>query len=384
MRRELPVTRMLICYTVLLLSLRQATAQTPQSQISADWKTLGWILPENFSRDQIPLFKGLNAACGTWSFEADLIEDLRTVELKGKLVASGGSQAGMASAWNLVWSWPAENPQHVVVENIVAMPERHERFGLMLVRIGTMSFSKARLNQKPKTPPTIFLGKWDAQLQTIKWTRERKRAKKQDEQSSLRENTPAPSFEMVVTPVGKISIQNSENLPAGHLSAGRVTARTENSFPEHEDSEFLTGVHHVQSAAEIPDPRIMRYLPAEATDIRLISDRNGHMAHYRISAKDFDAFLTRTWQYYRKERAAKPDSWVDYSEREISSASNGSPVGRYVPKVRSTEISFENPISWPPLENATSYEGPRKKSAAGATYYFDRETGIAYHEAGYW
>ena len=52
----------------------------------------------------------------------------------------------------------------------------------------------------------------------------------------------------------------------------------------------------------------MRYLPAEATDIRLISDRNGHMAHYRISAEAFDTFLARVWERYRKERAAEPKS----------------------------------------------------------------------------
>ncbi len=127
-------------------------------------------------------------------------------------------------------------------------------------------------------------------------------------------------------------------------------------------------MQHCQRGSEISDPRIIRYLPAEATDIRLISDRNEHMAHYRISAEAFDRFLAGVWERYRKERAAKPTSWVDYSEEQITAARQGSPVGRYQPRVRSTDIIFKKPIVWEPLENATRYEGPRKMSAAGATY----------------
>ena len=153
---------------------------------------------------------------------------------------------------------------------------------------------------------------------------------------------------------------------------------------EPEKPEFLTGMHRFQKGSEISDPRIMRYLPVEATDIRLISDRNGHMAHYRISAEAFDTFLDEVWERYRKERDAKPKSWVNYSEEQITAARKGRQVGRYEPKVRSTEITFDKPIVWELLENATKYDGPRKRSAAGGTYYFDRTTGIACQDAGYW
>ncbi len=125
-------------------------------------------------------------------------------------------------------------------------------------------------------------------------------------------------------------------------------------------------------------------MPAEASDIHLISDRNGHMAHYRISPKAFDAFLEQVWKRYREERAAKPESWLDYSEEEIAEALKGASVGRYEPQVRSTEIIFEEVLTWEPLEKAWSYSGPRKRSAAGANYFYDREKGIAFHDAGYW
>jgi hypothetical protein len=263
----------------------------------------------------------------------------------------------------------------------MAMPEKNQQFGLMLVRFGPVKHSEAQLKQMPKVPPTIYMGQWDAEKQTVKW-RLRRLPKKQGHQATTQEDGPA--FEMLVAPDGKISIQNSENLPAGQISTCGATARTGKAPQKPEEPEFLTGMHRVQKGSEISDSRIMRYLPAEATDIRLISDRNGHMVHYRISAEAFDTFLAKVWERYRKERAAEPKRWVDYSEESIIAALKGSPVGRYEPKVRSTEIIFDKPIVWEPLENATSYEGPRRRSAAGATYYFDRETGIACHDAGYW
>ena len=383
MRHVIAIATMFLCTAALLSSSRQAAAQTPESQVSADWKALGWTLPESFSPDQIALFKGLNAARGTWSFEAETVDGDTTTALTGNLVTTGGSQGGMASAWNLIWSWPAENPQHAIVENIVAMPEKNQQFGLMLVRFGPVKYSEAQLKQKPKVPPTIFMGQWDAEKQTVSWTL-RGLPGKQGNQAATQEDAPAPAFEMVVAPDGKISIQNSENLPTGQISTGGATARTGEAPQEPEKPEFLTGMHRFQKGSEISDPRIMRYLPVEATDIRLISDRNGHMAHYRISAEAFDTFLAEVWERYREECAAHPKSWVHYSKEEITAARKGSPVGRYEPRARSTEIIFDKPIVWEPLENATRYEGPHKRSAAGATYYFDRETGIACHDAGYW
>lgn len=377
----IPIATMVLCTAVLLFSSRQAVAQTPAPKVSADWQALGWTLPESFSPDQIALFKGLNAARGTWSFVAETVDGDTTTALTGNLVATGGSQGGMASSWSLTWSWPAENPQYTIEEQIMAMPEKNQQFGLMLVRFGPVKYSEAQLKQMPKVPPTIYMGQWDAEKQTVKW-RLRRLPEKQGHQATTQED--APAFEMLVAPDGKISIQNSENLPAGQISTCGATARTGKAPQKPEEPEFLTGMHRVQKGSEISDSRIMRYLPAEATDIRLISDRNGHMAHYRISAEAFDKFLAKVWERYRKERAAEPKRWVDYSEESIIAALKGSPVGRYEPKVRSTEIIFDKPIVWEPLENATSYEGPRRRSAAGATYYFDRETGIACHDAGYW
>ena len=388
MKQLIAIATMFLCSADLLPSSRQAVAQTPESQVSAEWKALGWTLPKSFSPDQIALFKGLNAARGTWSFEAETVDGDTTTAQTGKLVITGGSQGGMASAWNLTWSWPAEDPQHSIAESIITMPEyKNQQFGLMLIRYGPTPYihSEAQLKemvaaQKLMLLPTVFMGQWDAKKQTVRWTL-RDRPGKQGNKVATKEDVPAPAFEMVVARDGKISIQNSKNLPTGQISTGGATARTGEAPQE---PEFLTGMHRFQKGSEISDPRIMRYMPVEATDVRLISDRNGHMAHYRISAEAFDTFLAEVWDRYREERAAHPKSWIHYSKEDIAAARKGSPVGRYEPRVRSTEIVFDKPIVWEPLENATSYEGPHKRSAAGATYYFDRETGIAYHDAGYW
>jgi hypothetical protein len=94
----IPIATMVLCTAVLLFSSRQAVAQTPAPKVSADWQALGWTLPESFSPDQIALFKGLNAARGTWSFVAETVDGDTTTALTGNLVATGGSQG----AWHRV------------------------------------------------------------------------------------------------------------------------------------------------------------------------------------------------------------------------------------------------------------------------------------------
>lgn len=376
-------TALILCAAVLLLSGRQTCAQTAVSQASADWKALGWTLPESFAPDQIALFKGLNAARGTWSFQAEAVDRAATSGLTGKLIVTGGPQGGMASTWNLIWSWPAENPQQAIVETIVATPGKNQQFSLMLVRFGPLKYSEPQLKPPPRGQRTIFMGHWDAGKQTLNWNQQRL-PETPAAQETTQQNRAVAKLEMVITADGKISLQGSENLQAGQILTGGVIVRLGDPPPPPEQDSFLTGMHRFPKGSEISDRRITRYLPADATDVRLISDRNGHMAHYRISAESFDTFLKNSWDRYTKERAANPESWIHYSDGDITAAREGSLVGRYEPKVRSTEILFDKPVVWEPLENATKYEGPRKKSAAGATYYFDREKGIACHDAGYW
>ena len=384
MKQLIALGTMFLCTATLPSSSRQAVAQTLESQVSAEWKALGWTLPESFPKDQLPFFKGLNAARGTWSFKGEAIDGERAAALTGNLVISGSSQGTMASAWNLIWFWPTEDPQFAIVENIIAMPEyQNQQFGLMLFRFGPVDYSNVQAKQMPKIQPSVFQGKWDFGKQSVSWTQKNLPGERGN-QKETREEQSAAAFEMLVEANGKLSITNSVNLPSGQISTGKATERTGEWEQEAGEPKFLTGLHRIAKGSEITDPRIIRYLPAEATDIKLISDRSGHIAHYRISSEAFDKFFEGVWERYRKDRAAEPKRWVDYSEEEITEALKGSPLGRYEPVVQSAEMIFDKPIVWESLENATSYDGPRRSSAAGATYYLDRESGIVFQEAGYW
>ncbi|MEM1222338.1 MAG: hypothetical protein AAGH40_06205, partial [Verrucomicrobiota bacterium] len=41
-------------------------------------------------------------------------------------------------------------------------------------------------------------------------------------------------------------------------------------------------------------------------------------------------------------------------------------------------------LSWPLMTDPIKMLSPYSDSGAGATYYFDRPSSIAYHRAGYW
>jgi len=384
MRRAILIAMTFLIIPLVSPSWRIASAQTLESQVSTEWKALGWTLPESFPKDQLSLFKGLNAARGTWSFKGEAIDGERAAAVTGTLVISGSSQGTMASAWNLIWSWPTEDPQFAIVENIIAMPEyQNQQFGLMLFRFGPVDYSNVQAKQMPKIQPSVFQGKWDAGKQSVSWT-QRNLPGERGNQKETKEKQSAAAFEMLVEANGMLSVTNSVDLLSGQISTAQATERAGEWEQEAGEPEFLTGLHRIAKGSEITDPRIIRYLPAEATDIKLISDRSGHIAHYRISSEAFDKFFERVWKRYREDRAAEPKRWVDYSEEEITEALKGSPLGRYEPVVQSAEILFDKPIVWESLEDATSYHGPRRSSAAGATYYFDRESGIVFQDAGYW
>ena len=117
---------------------------------------------------------------------------------------------------------------------------------------------------------------------------------------TAKEETPSPVFEMLVDAAGKFPSRTASICPRARIQAGRATVRLEEAPQQSGEPQLLTGLHHIEKGSEISDPRILRHLPAEASDIHLISDRNGHMAHYRISPKAFDAFLKQVWKRYRE------------------------------------------------------------------------------------
>ena len=120
--------------------------------------------------------------------------------------------------------------------------------------------------------------------------------------------------------------------------------------------------------AEIADRRIKPWLPPQAIEISLLSERGGHFARYKVSEADLIKFLDKLWETKKESSAHQRDSMHGEGE----------------PAKRETMAKRFKAAGWEPLENATTYYSPSKASGAMTTYYYDREAGIAYHERGYW
>ena len=100
----------------------------------------------------------------------------------------------------------------------------------------------------------------------------------------------------------------------------------------------------------------------------MLSERSGHLARYKVKETDFMRFLDELWEAKKDSSAHKRD--------EMS--------GEGEPANRETMAIYLKATGWKPLDNAITYFSPSKRSGAMTTYYYDREAGIAYHDAGYW
>lgn len=127
------------------------------------------------------------------------------------------------------------------------------------------------------------------------------------------------------------------------------------------------GVFHYDVITDVNDFRIERYLPTNARDITLEKHAAGHRAKYSISESELMEYLDSLWSEYGEHSAISRDELGD-----------GTPVG-------ASQFDYKyGDLGWPPLENAVEYHSPVQGDGGGATYYFDRDAGTAYHLAGYW
>jgi hypothetical protein len=169
---------------------------------------------------------------------------------------------------------------------------------------------------------------------------------------------------MVVAADGRILIENSKHAPPGQITSGKVIVRTA-KVPD--EAGTLTGEHRFKTAAEVLDRRIKPWLPPQATEISLLSERNGHYARYKVEEDHFMKFLDGLWEEDKGRSAHKRD--------EMSEGETGNPES--IAKRLKT-------VGQEPLGNFRVYFSPSKGSSAMTTYYYDRESGIAYHDRGYW
>ncbi len=283
--------------------------------------------------------------------------------LKGSLQIGGNPKSGMFPVWQMACAWPADDPGHMIIYNIMAGP-REDGFDLMLIRIGPVKNPGAD-NAKPKVLPTPFQGTWNLENRTITWTEKDLPAKLPGQSAEKDASKPKQTFEMVVSFDGKILIQNSKHAPPGQLSSGKAIVRTGKAPAE---PVTLTGKHSFKTVSEISDQRIKPWLPPQATEISLLSERGGHFAKYKISDADFKKFLDQLWEAGKDSSAHQRDMMAGEGE----------------PANRERMATIFKAAGWEPLDNAITYYSPSKPSGAMTTYYCDREAGIAYHDRGYW
>ena len=358
------ITALTMFAAIVLFTSLQAVAQSPPPKKATTWQDLGFNqLPEEFPTDLIPLFEGLNEARGTWSFEGEIAGDDPAATLKGNLQIGGNPKSGMFPVWQMAWSWPADDPGHTLTYNVMAGP-RKDGFDLMLIRIGPVKNPGAD-NARPKVLPTPFQGTWNFESRTITWTERDLPSGLPGQPAEKGASKPKQTFEMVVAADGKILIRNSKHAPPGQMTSGKAIVRTGKAPAE---SVTLTGgEHHFKTAVEVLDRRIKTWLPPQATEISLLSERNGHYARYKVQEDHFMKFLDGLWEADNGNSAHKRGEMV---EGEL-----GSP--EHIAKRFKT-------VGKEPLGNFRVYHSPSKRSAAMTTYFYDRETGIAYHDRGYW
>ena len=141
--------------------------------------------------------------------------------------------------------------------------------------------------------------------------------------------------------------------------------------------KFRYGEFEYQNYDEVDDFLVERYLPPVATGIKLHLHGNGHFAQYQMPEEEFRKFMIGVWKQYKKDFQASSDSWVEYGDLEIEENLKGKLSKGMVTR-------FADTVGWEHIEGSIIYEGPRRRSHAGATYYHDRKKNVFYHDAGYW
>lgn len=130
------------------------------------------------------------------------------------------------------------------------------------------------------------------------------------------------------------------------------------------------GLFRHAAFSEVRDFRIERYLPPMATEITLDKYASGHCARYSIRETELVAFVDDQWGAY-SQRTALPSSRRDASRLAASY------------DLDRLRHDFER-LGWSLSDGTIVLVGPRAANGAGATYCYDRRTGLAYHRAGYW
>jgi hypothetical protein len=128
------------------------------------------------------------------------------------------------------------------------------------------------------------------------------------------------------------------------------------------------GVARYENTDAIWGERFKRWLPEEATDIVVRKRVQGYEARFKIDRKSLDAWFDRCWANAREKAEPRTEPALDdsFNPTEIEQGFG--------------ELGDARPRSgqW------IMYEGPRRLNWAGATTWFDEESGVAYQDVGFW
>ena len=127
------------------------------------------------------------------------------------------------------------------------------------------------------------------------------------------------------------------------------------------------GVFQYAKYDDVRDFRIERFLPPTAKAITLEKTAMGHRAKYSITEPELREYIDQLWNEFG-HLSAVPRG--DSSEREMANPDE-------------IELRFQG-LGWPVLKNAICFSSPTEADGGGATYYYDPDSGTAYHRAGYW
>jgi hypothetical protein len=127
------------------------------------------------------------------------------------------------------------------------------------------------------------------------------------------------------------------------------------------------GTFQYNSATDVNDFRVARYLSATARNISLKKFPSGQRAKYSISKANLLSYLDALWDEDGQHSTTSRDQLHD-----------GEPVS-----FDSVDHLFAD-SKWPALANPIEFHSPIARNGAGATYYFDATTDTVYQTAGYW
>ena len=167
----------------------------------------------------------------------------------------------------------------------------------------------------------------------------------------------------------------------------------------------LYGERRYATADQAKDKQISYHLPQKATQIQLVKEPNGHCALYKISEQDLKDHMVMVWERYREEYVKLGGKrWIKHSDTDVEGSLMGREAGTLqyigpddlgepwnrnyiVDGVKIRQVRVPQAVidsGWKTLGNVMEYQGPIRTNGGSSAYYYDRDSGYAFHDVGYW